>query len=282
MKHLLCRFLACITLCGALSAQTPDITNLETVFQSVEGFSQIDCSVQKKRARPERSTAPNKRVQKSSSTNWSGYVAKTSAKSPKKNSVSFVSGAWTVPTLSSTPDATYCSAWVGIDGDPSPTVEQIGTEHDWSSGSQQDYAWFEMYPNPSYEIVDFPLTPGDTVAGVVSYLGSSVFQLMLINYTQQVFFIVPTKYTASGSAKRQSAEWIMEAPSLSGILPLANFGTIAFSECSATISGVTGAIGDTHWVHNAITMVGAGNVTKATPSDLTNGGSAFTVTWSHE
>src|SRR5581483_5818238 len=95
------------------------------------------------------------------STNWSGYAAETNFSHPAKNSVSAVSGSWIVPHLAATPDNSYCSLWVGIDGYSSSTVEQIGTEHDWHNGSQQNYAWFEMYPGGSYLISGFPLTPGD-------------------------------------------------------------------------------------------------------------------------
>ena len=106
-----------------------------------------------------------------SSTNWSGYAAANKLSSPKKGSVTAVSGTWIVPTLSPTFDDTYSSLWVGIDGYGSSTVEQIGTEHDFSDGVQSDYAWFEMYPGASYLINGFPLSPGDVISASVVYNG---------------------------------------------------------------------------------------------------------------
>lgn len=282
MKRVLSYLLVYFTAFTTIYAEVPSDQNIEKVFRSIESFTQIECSFKPREPQNRANTIPNIRVKKDTSSNWSGYVAMTNLQKPQKNSVSYVYGAWTVPTLSSTPDDSFCSAWVGIDGDQSNTVEQIGTEHDWSNGSQQNSAWFEMFPNPSYDISGFPLQPGDVVAGVVNYIGSSTFQLMLINYTQKVFVLIPTSYTKSSTAKRVCAEWIVEAPWLNQTLPLANFGTIAFSDCSATIRNFTGPINSSHWKNNSITMVGPGNVTKATPSGLSNGGTAFTVTWSHE
>ncbi len=42
--------------------------------------------------------------------------------------------------------------------------------------------------------------------------------------------------TQEANAKRRSAEWIVEAPSLGGVLSLANFGTVQFTNASAHIS----------------------------------------------
>src|SRR3989440_8287423 len=71
------------------------------------------------------------------------------------------------------------------------------------------------------------------------------------------------------SAQRSSAEWIAEAPSSSGgILPLANFGTVSFSSCTATISGTTGSIGSFGASVQQITMVTSSGNVKAQPSAL--------------
>ena len=58
------------------------------------------------------------------STNWSGYVATT-----QNDSVTYVTGTWTVPTVTATSGVTNSSAWawVGIDGWGNHTVEQTGT-----------------------------------------------------------------------------------------------------------------------------------------------------------
>lgn len=215
------------------------------------------------------------------STNWSGYVAVTSFTTPEVNSVSSVYGSWVVPTITPVSGPAYSSFWVGIDGFSDGTVEQIGTEHDWTEHGQHNYAWFEMFPRGSYEIVGFPVNIGDQIGGKVTYKGKKVFVLQLFNYTQLVSTTVPLQFTKSAKAQRSSANWIVEAPSLNGVLPLADFGVAAFTDCSATINGVTGPINDSHWVEQPITME-ANGVVKAEPSVLNVDGNAFNVVWTHQ
>jgi peptidase A4-like protein len=71
--------------------------------------------------------------------------------------------------------------WVGIDGYSDGTVEQVGTEQDWANGSPVYYAWFEVYPRFAYKIVNFPVTPGDTMAAEVKYLGNRTYKLTMTN-----------------------------------------------------------------------------------------------------
>ncbi|MDR3646152.1 MAG: G1 family endopeptidase [Candidatus Babeliales bacterium] len=221
------------------------------------------------------------------STNWCGYGALTNLVNPVVNSVSQVSGYWIVPQLSPSKGQTFSSAWVGIDGFVSPTVEQTGTEHDWINGKQFNYAWFEMYPlaEDRMGLMNFPVDIGDLISGMVSYLGNSIFMISLTNHTKKVFTIIPTKYTTSSVAKRSSAEWIIEAPccTFSGdILPLAHFNKINFYNCTATINNVTGSIDDKSWKNEKLIMITNNNIPKALASALTCGGRNFNATWKHE
>jgi hypothetical protein len=216
------------------------------------------------------------------SNNWSGYVAANNLEAQKSGSVSAVYGAWTVPTLQETSDDSYCAVWVGIDGFGSSTVEQIGTEHDWSNGQQQSYAWFEMYPGGSYQINDFPLNPNDMISASVVYQGGSTFVLKLYNDTQQVYVSIPTEYTQSSVAERRSAEWIVEAPWLNNVLPLSDFGTIYLTECSGTINGHTELLRNNKWQNESIEMVTDNGEVKANPSAIAPDDESFYVTWSHE
>lgn len=216
------------------------------------------------------------------SQNWSGYAALTNLSHPQKNVVTAVDGSWIVPTLSSASHTTYCSLWVGIDGYSDSTVEQIGTESDWSNGHQQNYAWFEMYPNYSYEITGFPVRPGDVISASVVYEGNGIFVLTMANSTAGVHTTIPTSYTTSHTAQRSSAEWILEAPYSGGILPLSHFNTAHFNNCTATINGVTGAINNSHWVDDQLTMVTSNGTVKAATSALSSNGESFTVVWHHE
>lgn len=221
-------------------------------------------------------------ILESSSLNWSGYatVPKTRITA---GTVTAVTGSWTVPHLTATPDDAYSSIWVGIDGYSSNTVEQIGTEQDWINGSQQNYAWFEMYPAGSYMLVGFPVDVGDSITANVHYVGRNTFQLTIYNNTKRVYAVIPSSYTRSSNALRSSAEWIVEAPSDgSGVLPLANFVSATLTNCSATISNKTGPINYVLWKFDQLNMVTSGGTVKALTSNLVNSGKGFTVLWEHE
>jgi hypothetical protein len=241
-------------------------------------LKQIKCQMT-----PHVRSRPHQKIEESTSLNWSGYAAVTNLKKPKTNTVSSVSATWTVPTISATPDNSYSSIWVGIDGYASGSVEQIGTEHDWANGSQQNSAWFEMYPQGSYDIQGFPVNVGDSISASVNFKGDGVFELAIYNNTQSVYTIVPSSYTTSTSAARSSAEWVVEAPATnSGILPLADFSEVSLTDCQATINGVTGAINDNKWQSDGLIMALKNGTIKAETSDLTGDGSGFSVTWNHE
>jgi hypothetical protein len=214
--------------------------------------------------------APRIPVTQSTSSNWAGYAVETNLTSPANYAVTDVKGQWTVPAVSKSGGSTYSSVWVGIDGYSDGTVEQIGTEQDWI-GKASYYAWYEMYPNASYRI-PYAVSSGDTMTGEVKY-DNGQFVLTLNDLTKNWTF--NTTQTVS-NALRQSAEWIVEAPSLGKVLPLANFGTVTFTGASATLSGTTGTISS--WPNDPITMVD-GKAT-ATPSPLSPDGSSFSVTYS--
>lgn len=221
----------------------------------------------------------------SNSLNWSGYTAITgtsNAPNPTQDSVTHVSGSWTVPTLIPNVEGdTFSSAWVGIDGYVSPVVEQIGTEHDVINGSSNYFAWFSLFPAPTQVIDGFPVNPGDVIEGRVTYkgqdvCGNSIFRLTIKNCTQKVKFST-TQHTLPGNpAHLSSAEWIVEAPGIIdpripclnlAILPLANFKSIFFNKCKTIINKQVGSIDNRHYTFDAITMV-SGSIVKATPSAL--------------
>jgi hypothetical protein len=219
--------------------------------------------------------APRIHVKEGTSLNWAGYAALTNLQKPQNGAVSDVQGSWIVPAVDcfKTPNA-YSSFWIGIDGYSSNTVEQIGTDSDCSSGSPKYNAWYEMYPKYPVNLA-MTISPGDQMSAEVKYLGSGMFQLTIKDVTSGVTFSTTQK---SPSAKRSSAEWIAEAPWSSGVLPLANFGTVYFTSAKATLNGHDGTISDSSWKFDAITMASS-SVTKAKPSVLSSDGSAFSVTW---
>lgn len=214
--------------------------------------------------------------------NWSGYAVTGAA-----GSVTDAKASWTVPLVScpigSKPRQNqnqYSSFWVGIDGFNDNTVEQIGTDSDCQSGTPTYYAWFEFYPNPMFMINSVTIHPGDVISAEVSSTGGGSFTVSLTNVTtNQSSGSISTQVPG---AQQSSAEWIAEAPSgAGGVLPLANFGTVLFSQNGATVGGTAGAIGSFGSNVQDITMVGEHrpHPIKAQPSPLSGDGTGFSVTW---
>lgn len=222
-------------------------------------------------------------TQSARSTNWAGYVS--TSVGADVASVLAAYGEWTVPTLSSvgvTDAHTYSSLWVGLDGWSNGVVEQIGTDHELISGVQVNFVWFEFYPAQPYEIHGFPCAPGDVMGASVRALAGRVFDLVILNFTTMQYYRVPYAFTVSRAALRTSAEWICEAPWLDGVLPLANFGTVEFQNCSAEIGGGgAGSINDDRWINTDITMETQDDIVKCATGALTDSGHAFTCTWLH-
>ena len=219
------------------------------------------------------------------STNWSGYAVETSLTSPKTGEVTSVAGTWNVPTVTPTSSrsSAYCSVWVGIDGYSSSTVEQLGTDSDVVNGRAQYYAWYEMYPSASKNITSMTISVGDSIAASVQYVTSGTHSgqfLLSITDTSRAHDSFSI-YETLASAKRSSAEWIVEAPSsYSGVLPLAEFSPVTFSNATATINGVPGAIDSSAWRSAKINMASRSTV-EDTTSALKDSGtvSSFTVTY---
>ncbi len=222
---------------------------------------------------PQLTLAPRSHDGSFQSTNWSGYAVTGSS-----GSVSIAKGSWTVPAIQGSCPSTnqYSSFWVGIDGFNSGTVEQTGTDSDCQNGAPTYYAWFEFYPHPSFLINGMAITPGDHMTAQASFSGRS-FTVTITDTSTGASFSTSARVH---SAQRSSAEWIAEAPSSSGgILPLADFGTVSFSSCTATVNGTPGTIGSFVSSVQVITMVSNSGAVKAQPSSLSGSGDAFSVTW---
>jgi len=215
-------------------------------------------------------TAPQIRLSQhgrnSTSSNWSGYAT-------TGTTYTDVQASWTQPTGNCSDGQTaYSSFWIGLDGDGTNSVEQTGSEVDCSGGSPIYYAWYEMYPAYPVNYAN-TVRPGDSFSAEVKYIGSNKFQLSITDHTQNWSHSVTKALRRAG---RGSAEWIAEAPSSgSGVLPLANFGTVNFSNCTANSKSISSNPNP-----DAITMA-SGSTTKAVPSGLGSGGESFSVTWKH-
>ena len=224
----------------------------------------------------------------STSTNWSGYVAGLNLSGkPVANSVTYVAGSWIVPNLQASAVDTSCSVWVGIDGYGSPSVEQLGTEHDVKGGVVSHYAWYEMFPLPSQLLEGFPVASGDQISASVIYIplsgvlqpNSDLFILQIFNNTQRLYTSIP--YITVSHMQRVCAEWIVEAPWLNVTLPLSHFSPISVFNCSCTVNGVSGSISNPAWSNVSLNMVDSSGQVKAVTSALSADGKSFSVSWQH-
>jgi Peptidase A4 family len=205
------------------------------------------------------------------SSNWAGY-------SIVGSSFTSAQGSWIVPAAncSGVTGDQYAALWVGLDGDTSPTVEQIGTHSDCLGSDPVYYAWYEFYPGPSELISTVPVKPGDRITASVVYTGDNNFTLSITDVTTGKSLIGSATFEG---AKRASAEWIVEAPSNApggGALPMTDFGTAHFGE------GFTG-VSTTNYAAGPIGSFGTYNVemiSKAATSSSPQTATCSALEWS--
>src|SRR5580693_2300533 len=160
------------------------------------------------------------------STNWSGYAV-----TGGDGSFHSVSSSWTEPAATCDDNGDeYAAFWVGLDGFNSDSVEQTGTDSDCDGTTPDYYGWYEMYPaDPVY--FSNPVAPGDSMSASVTFSGTETYTLVLTDSTQDW---TQTITENESGLSRSSAEVITEAPSSeSGVLPLADFGTVNYGGSSA-------------------------------------------------
>ena len=218
------------------------------------------------------------------SSNWSGYADMGSG-------FSAVNGNWTVPTISCTATTSYSAHWIGIDGASSSTVEQDGTEADCSAGVATYDAWYEMYGdtavNNGSEVElapsSYPVYPGDAMTASVS-VENNVWTLAISDAGSSAHahtWQYSTNINYAGAAQ-SSAEWVVERPEICYIFfgcsltTLANFGSVTFTNSTATDNGTNGPI-------SAVSNVGIemvnGSTPIAVPGLLDPTGTIFTDTY---
>jgi len=230
-------------------------------------------------------------ARQATSSNWAGYAVSRSGTRFHK-----VTGSWVQPAATCTPGRRGFSAyWLGLGGfHRSPrALEQIGTEADCQSRGRPFYlAWYEIVPAAPVTIA-MTVRPGDSMSASVTVKGSSI-AVRLINRTRGRQFIAHLRASRVDAA---SAEWVVEAPSACvrarcRTLPLANFGSAAFSQTLATTTGGhRGTITDPAWTATAIELragargslggrfVSDSGANGATPGHPTAAGDGFTVTY---
>lgn len=222
--------------------------------------------------------------------NWAGYVAASST--AKTTSFSNVSGSWTQPSADcGNGFPSYSSFWLGLGGYSGQHLEQIGTSADCSaSGSAVYSAWYELVPAAQVSVT-MTVKPGDHISARVAVSGTTV-SLSMSDLTQHATF---SKQLQMSSPTVSSAEWIAEAPSQCAsstqdchILSLADFGSVTFTDASASAGGQSGSIASVPGSVAALTLeanTGYGRLYRtatqadASPGPLSGNGSSFTVQW---
>ena len=215
---------------------------------------------------PTQPQTPSNTAVRSTSRNWSGYVATGGA------SYTSVTGTWVVAA----PDAKVTgndATWVGIGGANSTDLIQAGTEATVNGDGTVSYdAWTETLPQ-STRTVTLAVNAGDTVSVTIAEQSTDLWRIDMKNVTTGKTFTTTIRYASSKS----SAEWIEEAPSIGrGIAPLDSFGTLRFTGAVTVVDGKqqTASGANAH----PVTMANSANQPLAVPSALGTDGSSFTVT----
>jgi hypothetical protein len=151
--------------------------------------------------------------------------------------------------------------------------------------------WWEMYSSgkqqPEQVVSSMTIEPGDSISASVQFISSGAhagdFYLTITDNSRpddSFSIYVSSAQTQSPTAEQNSAEWIVESPTVgNNVADLANFGTVTFTSASATINGVTGSIGDSAWQSQAINIASGSGSLEDTTSTLVDSGSSFTVTY---
>ena len=205
------------------------------------------------------------------SANWSGYAAHL----PRKGVYHSVSASWIQPRArcgKSAGTQQFAAFWVGLDGFQvnAKSVEQTGTDSDCNGTTPRYYGWFEMFPKAPVFFKN-PLQPGDHISASVTFSGVEKYTLVLTDATRHWTHTIIRRVP---NLARSSAEVITEAPSsTTGVLPLANFGTVRFN-----LIRVNGALLSKQ-TPSRIIIVNASNQPEDSTSALGNAGGAFSNPW---
>ncbi|HVM80201.1 MAG TPA: G1 family glutamic endopeptidase [Stellaceae bacterium] len=185
------------------------------------------------------------------STNWSGGVVFA----PQGQSFKWVEGDWVVPNVDGPTQNQwyYCASWIGIDGDGSGDVCQVGVECEvYQSGNsitRHVYPWWEWYPLPEVQITNLGVSPGDMVTALICTTGANATSATAFFSNRTTGASTSFAFNAPQGTKLvgNSAEWIVEAPTVGGAQSaIADYGEVFFSVCegfttnNATVNGGTG------------------------------------------
>ena len=185
---------------------------------------------------------------KDGETPWSGAIIPA----PFGSTFESASGQWIIPAVTPGTASGECdiAVWVGIDGAflPSADVFQAGIGATVANGQAAIYfAWWEWYPEPEVQIVNFPVAPGHGMLcqlTVTSNRSGNIFLRNLTTGQAAAFQITDPNTTA---LLGNSAEWIVERPTVNNVISiLPDYGRVDFSNVAAAthvgITGITNAV----------------------------------------
>jgi hypothetical protein len=217
------------------------------------------------------------------SSNWAGYVGRAGS----SRGFTSVSATWTAPAATCTAGhETHSAVWVGLGGyrKGAKALEQIGTDADCTASGHAGYSsWVELLPAAA-STLHLKVLPGDRISASVTVHGRNA-TLRLRNLTSGQRYSTTRR---PSSVDVSTADWIVEAPSGCNrngscrTLDLTNFGSVAFTNATATAAGHTATLGDGSWPatelllrQDGVAASGAsarnGTVVSATPSAYAGG-----------
>lgn len=222
-------------------------------------------------ASPTPSTRPTSAV--TTDLNWGGYAVASDFNNPQPV-VTGVSGSWNVPEVAVSQNDTFSAIWIGIGGTFGKTLIQTGTEQDCINGEALYFAWYEFLPYNSITITTINVFPGDTISASIT-LSDSTLNLWTISITDVSNGQSFNQDFIYGSS-RLSGEWVVERPLVNNTLSqLADFGTVTFSNCSATLNNKSGNFSTLN--STKILLTNRQKIQLVDVSDPSNNGSSFTI-----
>ena len=163
------------------------------------------------------------------SLNWAGYVAQA------PGTYTSVTGTWTVPSVPASAAGTADATWVGIGGVQTHDLIQAGTQALINNDGTVAYtAWVETLPGYS-QTVSLAVTSGDSITAMLTQVSQGMWDVTIKNNTSGQSYTATLNYDSSLS----SAEWVEEMVSNQNgaFIPLDSFGTVPFTNASATVNG---------------------------------------------